>query len=148
MSAESPFRIDRLSIRNYKGIDQLDLEFPQSPMADAPDVVAIGSRNGAGKSSVIECCALLLIIPRLLAINEDTLSIANADDIVRAGESLVEISGCVRSNRTKTDICLMTGRDDVVSAERGYEYFDAPPRTKNDPIRYLRGTAHEVRFDG
>ncbi len=142
MSAESPFRIDHLSIRNYKGIDQLDLEFPQSPMIDAPDVVAIGSRNGVGKSSVLECCALLLTIPRLLAINEDTLSIANADDIVRAGESSVEIRGRVISGKKKTDVCLTVDRDGAVSADRGYRYFDASARTKNDVIRYLGGTAH------
>ena len=61
-AAESPFRIDRLSIRNYKGIDELDIEFPQSPISGLPDVVAIGSRNGVGKSSVLECSALMLVI--------------------------------------------------------------------------------------
>ena len=88
--AQSPFRIDRLSVRNYKGIDELDLEFPRSQIADDPDIVAIGSRNGVGKSSVLECCALLLAIPRLLAIYDDSLSFGNVDDIVRTGQESLE----------------------------------------------------------
>ena len=52
------FRIDKISIRNYKGIDSLDLEFPRPKFPNDPDIFVIGSRNGLGKTSVLECCAL------------------------------------------------------------------------------------------
>jgi len=61
------FRIDRISIRNYKGIDSLDLEFPRPKFPNDPDIFVIGSRNGLGKTSVLECCALglsFLSLPR------------------------------------------------------------------------------------
>jgi len=61
------FRIDRISIRNYKGIDSLDLEFPRPKFPNDPDIFVIGSRNGLGKTSVLECCALglsFLHLPR------------------------------------------------------------------------------------
>ena len=142
MSAESRFRIDRLSIRNYKGIDELDVDFPQSPMADDPDVVALGSRNGVGKSSVLECCALLLAVPRLLDSTDDPLSIANTEEIVRAGEPSVEILGRLRIGNETTDIRLTVDRDGTVSADRDRKYFDAPARTQGHSIQHFAGMTH------
>lgn len=60
-SSASGVRIARLSIRNYKRIDHLEIEFPLPPMADDLDIFVLGSRNGGGKSSVLECCALLML---------------------------------------------------------------------------------------
>ena len=130
-AAESPFRIDRLSIRNYKGIDELDIEFPQSPISGLPDVVAIGSRNGVGKSSVLECSALMLAIPRLLAMHNGTLSFNGVDDIVRAGEQTVKISGQVRSGHRKESIRLTLGRDGSVSADGGSKHFNDSSRVRS-----------------
>ncbi|MYI72213.1 MAG: ATP-binding protein [Synechococcus sp. SB0673_bin_10] len=50
----------RISIRNYKGIENLELELPGSCMKDDPDVMVIGSQNGLGKTSIPERCSLLL----------------------------------------------------------------------------------------
>ena len=118
-AAEHPFRIERLSIRNYKGIDALDLEFPQSPIAGSADVVAIGSRNGVGKSSVLECCAIVLAIPRLLDGHDGATSFEGVDDIVRVGEESAEIHGRVRSSENRTTIRLTLGRDGAVTAIDG-----------------------------
>lgn len=49
-----------ISIRNYKGIEKLELEFPGPRMETEPDVMVMGSRNGLGKTSILECCSLLL----------------------------------------------------------------------------------------
>jgi len=110
-AAEYPLRIESLSIRNYKGIDALDIEFPQSPIAGSPDVVAIGSRNGVGKSSVLECCALLLAIPRLFDKGDDKLSFGGVDDIVRAGAEVAHIQGRVSSGDNKSTATLEFERD-------------------------------------
>lgn len=59
-----PVKISNISIRNYKGIDALDMDFPIPRMRDEPDIV-MGSRNGLGKTSLIECCSLLLLAPML-----------------------------------------------------------------------------------
>jgi len=51
-------RINRLKIENYKKIDHLEIEFPLPLMEGDPDIFVLGSKNGGGKTSVLECCAL------------------------------------------------------------------------------------------
>ena len=54
-------KLRRLEIKNYKLFDSLTLEFPAPRMKDDPDVIVMGSKNGLGKTSVLECCALLFL---------------------------------------------------------------------------------------
>ena len=54
-------RIEHVSIKNYKGIDSLEIDFPSPLMDGDPDVFVMGSENGLGKTSVLECCSLLLL---------------------------------------------------------------------------------------
>ena len=53
-------KVRRISIRNYKGIEKLELELPGPRMEADPDVMVMGSQNGLGKTSILECCSLLL----------------------------------------------------------------------------------------
>ncbi len=94
-------KIRQLRIVNYKGIDELELEFPMPVMADDPDIMVMGSRNGVGKTSVLECCALLLIalgsheieIPRRHRSKTNILEM-----MIRSGESQAKIEGKVFVN--------------------------------------------------
>lgn len=54
-------KIKWLRIVDYKGIDELKIEFNRPKMPGEPYVSVMGSRNGLGKTSVLECCALLLM---------------------------------------------------------------------------------------
>ena len=54
-------RLERLSILNYKGIDSLEIAFPDSLVATDPDINIFGSMNGVGKTAVLECCAWVLL---------------------------------------------------------------------------------------
>jgi len=54
-------KLRKLVIDNYKALDHLELEFPEPRMPDDPDMVVIGSENGVGKTSVLECCALIVM---------------------------------------------------------------------------------------
>lgn len=54
-------RINSIHIANYRGIDDLELTFPLGRMSDDPDVTVLGSMNGVGKTSVLECCAWVLL---------------------------------------------------------------------------------------
>lgn len=61
MSDPKPgIKIRRLTLRNFKGIDELELEFPPPTFAGDPDVMVVGSANGVGKTSVLEAIMLLV----------------------------------------------------------------------------------------
>ena len=59
-STQPKAAVRRISIQDYKGIEELELELPRPRMKSDPDVMVIGSQNGLGKTSILECCSLLL----------------------------------------------------------------------------------------
>ncbi len=59
--SQKGLRIRSLVVKNYKVLDELELDFPEPRMPDDPDMVVIGSENGVGKTSVLECCALMIM---------------------------------------------------------------------------------------
>ena len=92
-----PIKIRRISIRDYKGIDSIDLEIPSPSMLDDPDILVMGSKNGLGKTSVIECCALLLLAHTLpekrIRLTGHSPSVNVPDLLIRAGSDFAEIEG-------------------------------------------------------
>jgi predicted ATPase len=54
-------RLKSLHIENYKCIDNLEIQFQGPKLASDPHVTVIGSENGLGKTSILECCALLFL---------------------------------------------------------------------------------------
>jgi hypothetical protein len=54
-------RLKALHIENYKGIDNLEIVFHGPKLASDPNVTVIGSENGLGKTSILECCGLLFL---------------------------------------------------------------------------------------
>lgn len=105
-----------ISIQNYKGIDILEMEFPQPLMTNDPDVLVMGSENGVGKTSVLECCALLLLATTL---DEDQFQISDylfstvdiPDIVIRAGAEIAQISGKIMVGNTSGTISLRIYRD-------------------------------------
>jgi predicted ATPase len=60
--AERPkLRIAHIEIQNYKALDSIALDLPPPSSPDQLDAFVLGSRNGVGKTSLLECCALALI---------------------------------------------------------------------------------------
>jgi AAA15 family ATPase/GTPase len=55
-------RLKKISIKNFKAIDELEIEFPEPLMPHYPDTFAFGSRNGGGKTSVLEACSVLFFV--------------------------------------------------------------------------------------
>ncbi len=92
-------KIRRIRIVDYKGIDELEIEFAGPKMAGDPDVTIMGSRNGLGKTSVLECCTLLLIGLYIRVMYEaevkvrDHLTADLSEMIIRAGASTVRLEG-------------------------------------------------------
>jgi len=60
-SSSTGIRLSRLSIENYKRLDRLEIEFPPPLMDGDLDILVLGSKNGGGKTSVLECCSLLMV---------------------------------------------------------------------------------------
>ncbi len=116
---ERPIKIRRISIRNYKGIDKLDMKFPVPRLPDDLDIFVMGSRNGLGKTSVIECCALLLLVPML----KDVISLRDRywivdvpDLLVRAGEDSAEIDGEIMLEDEAFTLKMQIDRRGIVEA--------------------------------
>jgi predicted ATP-dependent endonuclease of OLD family len=91
-------KIRNLKIRNFKGLDDIELDFPVPQLKGDPDIIVMGSRNGLGKTSVLESCALLF-----LAASQDKISLNRflspgisiniPDLLIRGGEEDANISG-------------------------------------------------------
>lgn len=63
-------RLAYLHVENYKSLDSVDLSLPAPSTEDELDAFVLGSKNGIGKSSLLECCAFSMIgavSPKLLA---------------------------------------------------------------------------------
>lgn len=93
MTMKSSFpRLEKLSVFNYKGVDSLDISFPDGLVATDPDFNILGSMNGVGKTSVLECCAWVLLAYSGGAdrINEIECDFAS---LVRSGADAARVTG-------------------------------------------------------
>jgi predicted ATP-dependent endonuclease of OLD family len=115
---DTSIKIRRISIKNYKGIDELEMKFPTPRMVGDPDILIMGSRNGLGKTSIIECCSLLL-----LAITNrkdsfrlrDRYSTVDVPDLlIKAGSEFSEITGNIVLGTKPTTIRLKIDRQGIV----------------------------------
>lgn len=120
---ESGIKLRRLEIKNYKIIDSLELEFPP-PLMDADlDVIVLGSKNGFGKTSVLECCALLFMA---LALGGATHSIMGGfsgidlrDLMIRKGQGTCELTGTVTEGRQEIKVEMSFGSKGGLSVSGG-----------------------------
>jgi len=62
-------RVRSLALRDFRGIESLDLEFAD-PDGKTLDLIVLGGPNGCGKTAVIEACLLALGRKDLLAFRE------------------------------------------------------------------------------
>ena len=114
-------KVRRISIRNYKGIEKLELEFPGPRMKEDPDVMVMGSQNGLGKTSILECCSLLLSTltarqrQRRARVPEPRAWPVNWPDLlVRAGTEQLELDGEISLGSLQFSVSFhLTRRGDV-----------------------------------
>lgn len=113
-----PIKIRRIAIRNYKGIDEFEMDFPTPRMLDDPDILVLGSKNGLGKTSIIECCSLLLLG---LTLREerfklrDRFSIVDVPDLlIKAGSHFAEIAGDIVFGEESVTVEVRIDRNGVV----------------------------------
>lgn len=144
--AEDPERrryIRRVTVRNFRGLRHAEMRFPQAGKGDskaAGSLVILGD-NGAGKSSMLQACALGCLGPeQALDAGIDTQWCLT--DGEREGEIFVEFWGTKRHNIVRfnayssqfdgrADVPVMVlgygayrlaARGEVSEANRGYDY--------------------------
>ncbi|MCL2326168.1 MAG: ATP-binding protein [Proteobacteria bacterium] len=114
-----PIRISRIAIRNYKGIDDFSMDFPTPRLAGDPDILVMGSQNGLGKTSVLECCTLLLLAVVIqkdrFMLRDQSLRMDIPDLLIKAGAEVAEIEGDVVMSETSLSVQLRIGHDGGVS---------------------------------
>lgn len=79
MATLSPHRLTRVILRDFRGIDELELELPDDD-DDRGGALVLAGENGCGKTSVLE--AILLLFGRVDLMPTDT---APPSDLVRQG---------------------------------------------------------------
>lgn len=128
-------KIKRLKIVNYKGIDELEIKFPRPLMTDDPDVVVMGSRNGLGKTSVLECCAMLLIglssrKNELVFDKRGYFPIDMPGMIIRAGADKAQVEGEIAVGKRTISVEISIQRSGIISINKKPKW----PRKDQQPF--------------
>ena len=121
-------KLRKLRVRNFKALDALDIEFPPPRMDDDPDVLVMGSRNGVGKTSILESCALLVLGAaageeglRLDRYSEMSFSLNEL--LIRAGAQKATIDGTFLIDGHATQIKVSVAEDGPVRVAGNTEAF-------------------------
>lgn len=110
-------RLQSIRIRNFKALEDITIEFTQPRMLDEPDIFLMGSKNGIGKTSVLEAINFLFIG---IIIGKEKLnhlsfnylkSLDIADMIIRSGCSEALIDGKFYYNKELIDITVSLNKD-------------------------------------
>lgn len=103
-------RIDKIKILNYKGIDEISVSFSLGKMKSDPDINILGSKNGIGKTSILECCALIL-----LAAGKYNFSFGNVGnsciDLIRSGAQNTKIVATISVDGSPNEVSLIITKD-------------------------------------
>lgn len=115
-------RLSKLQVENYKSLDKVELNLPAPSTTEQLDAFVLGSKNGVGKSSLLECCALSMMaatFPNLLKRDRRTRDVDDPYDIL------------IRSGAAEATICASVSVDDVShKVELEVSRMGFVPRTK------------------
>ncbi|WP_193771349.1 AAA family ATPase [Candidatus Magnetaquicoccus inordinatus] len=126
------FRLKQLEINNFKGIDQIVLDFLPPRMRDDPDIYVMGSRNGIGKTSILEACSLLFLAAlsgtRFAHGSEQDAFVRFSEMFVRSGSESADISGIFYINAEDVKFTIQLDKSGKISVggdkEKIYKFFE------------------------
>lgn len=136
----SKISLKKIRITNYKGIDSLELEFPEPLMAYDPYVCVLGSKNGIGKTSLLECTALVM----MAAFGELELDVRDVDlDFIRSGKDHATIRGDILINNSDepTVVTVTLNTKGRIKVEGGMK--TASEYTRNHSVDEVLGKSSE-----
>lgn len=99
--------ISHITIQNYKGIEHLAIDFSNF------GILGIAGAHGTGKTSILECCALLLHFKDYqydIVFNSDSLLYS----CIRAGQEYAKIEGTLINNNATKAIKLMITKTKIL----------------------------------
>lgn len=129
-AAPSSIRIASIEIENYKSLDKLQLALPAPSTTEQLDVFVLGSKNGVGKSSVLECCAIALLSgfsPGSRIVSERHQDPEFYRFLIRSGskEALSKLTLAIDDRVCTAAVRLFPNGDEVTSTgEQGIPYDD------------------------
>ena len=110
-----------IDVCSYKGIDSLSIVFPNPLLDNDPDILVIGSENGVGKTSVLECCALIILCLRFkgktlqLPDESDAVNLTNL--LIKAGADFTKIHGDIAVDGSEHKVEIRICNDGIVEIE-------------------------------
>lgn len=137
-------KLEKLTLANFRGFDQIDLDF-------ADDVTVIAGVNGVGKSGVLKALtsAMSLALPRFTVSKEPSLSLSDTDVQydksglsvsltlkLDAGKVIVDLTRSAPLAADKAE-SLIKRRDDLRFATRETKKGSKEEREINDEIRLI-----------
>lgn len=131
-------KIRRLFIQNYKGIEKLELNFPKPRMPKDPDIFAMGSENGIGKTSILECCSLLLMALRFgktrsyFGLLHQHPLVDVPDLLIKAGAETAIISGDIEIGDDRKTIKLQIDQNGEIAISGDFPPKEARYQNKSD----------------
>lgn len=127
------FRLNSITVTGYKSLDNVHIEFRPPRFPEDPDVFVLGSKNGVGKTSLLECCALSIVgstRPKLLRAQRRMYQEAPRSYpplLIRSGHESAEIQSSITHGAEKRRGRVAISNDGISpeSSESGI-YEDSP----------------------
>jgi predicted ATP-dependent endonuclease of OLD family len=121
-------KLRHLKVQNFKALDFFEIEFPPPRMTVDSDILVMGSKNGWGKTSVLEACVLLFLAA---AIGEESFSLANRylstdlyDLLIRAGAKQAIIEGTFEIGNAPINVTLSIDKQGNINIEKTKENIE------------------------
>ncbi len=146
MNKLSTIRLNKLSIKNYKKLDSLEIEFPQPVMKNDADILVFGSKNGGGKTSILECCSLLMLAAimgeKVNRFRDSELLFDIASLLIKAGQQESTISGEFENGSKKCTVSLTIDKKQgftrvQTKGDKLFDSFRSDKKTYLDEIDYF-----------
>jgi hypothetical protein len=121
----APYALRKIRIENFKAIAKFELSFPAKQFSDDLDIWVLGSRNGVGKTSVLQAVSLLCLAHELNCSEIYTKNLLFephfdfVDSVVRAGSAGCRLIGEFEIDGLMREVSLTLSYDGVIRIEGG-----------------------------
>lgn len=131
-------RLAGIDVENYKSLDSLHLDFVPPSTSDELDAYVLGSRNGVGKSSLLECCALAVIAlqhPEVLKWTSGPRTLFDPSELlIRSGANTARIQAKILSGRKHKELNVELTKNGFTTTIDKKPIGGDAPRRRESPL--------------